>query len=858
MRKQLWNDGWKMHRGTSSAMDSVMSGSSAQAEKVRLPHDAMLSMDRSADAPSGPGMAYFHGEDIEYRKEFTVPEEERGLAHVLYFDGVYMDAEVFVNGNFVTRHGYGYAPFSARIDEYLRIGGIHGGRNTVRVVVRGQGVPNSRWYPGEGIYRDVWMYTGNPVHIAVDGVQVTTVDADRELATLSIETTIVNDGAAAKEGYAALLLRGPNGDFAAERRAGFTIRVGETIHVRQQVDLDEPQLWDADHPALYTCTCRLVEREETVSSEREAGISGSDRGAVRTTAAGRAAAGSDSRSADPEEAEVSFGIRKLQLDSRNGLRINGQSVKLRGGCVHHDNGVLGAVSVEDAEMRRVSLLKMGGYNAIRTAHNPPSTALLNACDRLGMLVMHEFTDVWTQAKTAYDYAAFFPRDWEQDVENTVRRDYNHPSIILWSIGNEIPETGDPIGAQWGRKLAEKYRSLDSSRFITNGINVLASFLPHMQERMQEVQKDTEDAQSSETSGLNDLLGAEDFMKTISKNPVTEAITEESCDLLDVVGYNYTEERYEREHEQYPYRIFVGSETFPANLDRNWALVEKYPFVLGDFSWTAWDYIGEAGCGRIDASGDRSFVGAYPWLLASDGDFDLTGWPRPISYWRQTVWGLRHGQPYIAVQRIPNYGKDKYVSAWAFTDSVESWTWPGYEGQNTAVEVYTDAAEAELSLNGRSLGRKKVGEEGRRCYVRWEVTYEPGELSVCVYGRKGYQEGKATLETAGQPNLCITNDRVHLRAGSEDLCYLDIELRDEDGILYTDSERSARIEIQGPATIAGSGSADPCTEESYIVPEHRFYEGRMQAVIRAGQERGNILVTVTSEGMEPETVELKSV
>lgn len=785
MKKQLWNGGWKLRHGFSSIMDSI-SGKQIPAEEVHIPNDAMLSMGRSADAPSGPGMGYFHGENIEYTKEFEVPEEERGQQHVLYFDGVYMDATVSVNGITVKNHGYGYAPFSVRIDEYLHCESA----NTVGVLVRGSAVPNSRWYPGEGIYRDVWMYTGGEVHFGVNGIHVTTVDCDRELAIVDVDAEMVNDGATLREGYVALMLRTPFGDFVAERRAAFTVKPGETVKVRQRFDLDEPDLWDVDHPALYTCDCRLTERKAEAGSHPEA----------------------------LDEEKVTFGIRKLQLDSRNGLRINGQTVKLRGGCVHHDNGVIGAVSVEDAEMRRVSLMKMGGYNAIRTSHNPPSPALLDACDRVGMLVMHEFTDVWAQSKSSYDYARFFPQDWEQDVENTVRRDFNHPCVIMWSIGNEIPETGDAVGAQWGRKLAEKYRELDPSRFITNGINI--------------------------TDG---------------------EITEESCDLLDIVGCNYAEERYEREHEKYPYRVFVGSETFPAKLDVNWALVEKNSHVIGDFSWTAWDYIGEAGCGRIEAfnSAEDSpqappFMGAYPWLLACDGDFDLTGWRRPVSYWRETVWGLRHGQPYIAVQRIPDYGKKKYVSLWAFTDSVESWTWPGYEGQKTAIEVYTDAAEAELFLNGRSLGRKRVGEEGRRCYVSWETAYEPGELTVSVFGKKGYQEGKASLETAGKPNLCITNDRVSLRAGSDDLCYLDIELRDEDGILYTDSERTARIEIQGPGVIAGSGSANPCTEESYTVPEHRFYEGRMQAVIRAGDERGDILVTVTSEGMEPETVELRSI
>lgn len=802
MIRRLFNDGWVFRRGFSSMMDSVMGGGAA-AQKVTLPHDAMLGTPRSADSAGGPDMAYFSGSNVEYVKKFFVPETERAAVHEICFDGVYMNASVVVNGVFAGKHTNGYAPFHLRLDEYLHFGQ----ENEIKVMIRGAATPSSRWYPGLGIYRDVWMLTGGGVHLAADGLCVTTVSCDEELGVLSADCEIRNDTAQSAQGYAEVIILDAHGQEAARRTAAFYLAAGAQATVRQRVDLDAPKLWGVEHPDLYTCVCRLmVDGQQT------------------------------------DEAQTAFGVRTLSLDSRRGLRINGETVKLRGGCVHHDNGVIGAVSLPDAEMRRVRLLKTGGYNAIRTSHNPPSTALLDACDRLGMLVLHEFTDTWTDPKVVYDYADTFVYTWERDVEDVVRRDRNHPSVIMWSIGNEIPETGHPISAQWGRKLAEKFRALDPTRFVTNGVNVLSSCFARLDELVEELSR------SGLEGGLNDVLGdSAGIMKKLSACEFSARITEESVDMLDLIGYNYTEDRYEREHETHPYRIFYGSETFSANLDVNWALVEKYPWVIGDFSWTAWDYLGEAGCGRIDVNSTSGFMGAYPWLLASDGDFDLTGYRRPMSYWRETIWHGRTGRPCIAVHRMPNYAKEKYVSAWNFTDSVQSWTWPGCEGMLTAVEVYSDAYEAELLLNGVSLGRKKLGETFKRCYARWEVAYQSGVLEAVVYGEDGAVAGTAKLETAGEPALHVTADKTCLHSGERELCFVDIELRDSEGRLYMASDDEVSVTVSGAACLMGSGTANPCTEESYLDAAHRLFEGRAQAVVRAGAEPGEAEIAVTWKG-----------
>lgn len=812
MRKQQLNRQWTLCHGTSSVMKSLMR-SQEQREVVDLPHDAMITMPRSADAPSGAGMAYFHGENLEYSRTFFVSQEEKDRVHYLNFDGIYMNATILINGIFAAKHRCGYTPCTLRIDEFLR----YGAENEIQVSIRGSALPNARWYPGEGIYRDVWLLDGEQLHIAPDGLHVMARDCDPELAVLEVETDVRNTGAHPRLARAEISILDGGGREAARRTARFYVKAGDRVMVRQQLELEKPMLWNVDTPALYTCCCRLIE-EETVS----------------------------------DSAEASFGIRSLQLDSRRGLRINGESIKLKGGCIHHDNGLLGAVSVPDAEMRRIRLLKEAGYNAIRTAHNPPSTALLDACDKLGMLVMHELTDVWTLTKAPFDYAEYMPQTWEEDVESVVRRDYNHPSIIFWSIGNEIPEVGHPVSAQWGRRLVEKFRALDHTRFITNGINVLLACMPQMKKQ---------GGEGVPSGGINEIMGnisaGGNPMAEIGANPATDSYIEESCDMLDVIGYNYTEDRYEREHALHPNWIFFGSETFSSNLDKNWELVSRNPYVIGDFSWTAWDYLGEVGCGRIEPKngGQAAFMGDYPWIAASDGDFDLTGYRRPMSYWREIIWGGSGHKPYIAVHRMQNYGKHLYVSKWNMTDAIRCWTWPGWEGKPTTVEVYSDAEEVELLVNGRSLGRKHVGDDFKKFYCKWEAVYEPGEIVAVAY-INGLEAGRDLLQTAGASELVLRADRKVLRAGSDDLCYLEIELRDQSGVLDAAAEAYANVRIEGPAILAGCGSADPRTEEGYQSSAHKLYEGRMLAILKAGSEPGRAVITVTSPGRTDAWVELE--
>lgn len=810
MQKSSLNQHWKLSHHLGSLMESI-SGGTDRPEEVNLPHDAMLAMKRSPDSPSGANTGYFEGENICYSKEFTVPSAEKDKVHYLYFDGVYTNPSFVINGAFVKKFHHGYVPCCMRIDKYIR----YDEPNVLKVSIRGTALPNSRWYSGQGIYRDAWLLTGDRLHISQDGLHVTTLDCSEELAQIEVTADVWNEGPSAREGYAELTVLDGSGKVVAERKARFYADANGKVLVRQRLTLDKPNLWDVDSPNLYSVKCRLTDRGtgETVDCE-----------------------------------EAAFGIRKLQLDSKYGLRINGRVLKLKGGCVHHDNAFLGAVSVEDAEVRRVRLHKSMGYNAIRTAHNPPSTALLNACDRLGLLVMDEFTDIWTEGKTAYDYSEYFPECFEEDVERVVRRDYNHPSIILWSIGNEIPDTGNPIGTQWGRKLVEAFKRLDPTRFVTNGLNVMLSASSCIGEIIRQ-QKETMAA-----DGVNDIIGASNMMDLITGSPLIDPYVEESCDILDVIGYNYANARYEREHPLHPEWIFFGSETFSGALDTNWDTVMRNPYVIGDFCWTSMDYLGEAGCGRIAALDEDAgaFCGAYPWIAAADGDFDLTGFRRPMSYWREIIWGGGDHQPYLAVHRMQNVGKELYVSRWNFTDAVHSWTWPGYEGKQTTVEVYSDAQEVELFINGVSQGRKPVGNDFHRCYTSWDVTYTPGAVEAVAY-MDGKEVGRHSLKTAEGCGVYAAADKTTLRAGSSDLSYLEIELRDPEGVMVMTSDKTASVQVTGPIRLAGAGSGDPKTTECYLDNTHRFFEGRLLAILAAEEHPGEATVTVTCEGLEPVTL-----
>jgi beta-galactosidase len=491
------------------------------------------------------------------------------------------------------------------------------------------------------------------------------------------------------------------------------------------------------------------------------------------------------------------------------------------------------------------LLKGAGFNAIRSAHDMISSSMLDACDRLGMLVMDETFDMWAKSKNPFDYSLAFPEWWERDVEAMVERDFSHPSVIMYSTGNEILDIGTPLGAATGRALAEKVRALDPTRFVTNGISGFVATIADTLTSFQE-----EVAKLDQSGGVNELMSQMDeLIDQISGSDVTLEKTVEGHAVVDVAGHNYAAARYAGDLRRFPNRIVVGTETLASQIDRNWALVQRYPHVIGDFTWTGFDYLGEAGLGvtrYADDPAQQAPVSAYPALVAYCGDLDITGHRRPPSYYREIVFGLRT-DPYIAVHRPEGYGRDRRALGWAWSDTVASWTWDVTPGTPTVVEVYSHEDAVELFLNGESLGVRPTG-AAHRFRAEFEVAYRPGVLRTVAHGG-----GEMSLVTAtGERMLRAQADRDVIRADTNDLSYISIEVVDASGTLDTCQDRLLRVQVDGPAVLQGLGSARPVTEESYRATSHTTFDGRMLAVVRPTGP-GPIVVTVTGEGLAPVAV-----
>jgi beta-galactosidase len=804
-----FNAGWTVKPKVSSFSD-LMAGPDGGIA-VTLPHDAMIGLARSATHSEGPSTGYFPGGTVEYSRTLEAPEDWRTRRVSLEFQGVYRDAMVLVNGMFAGQRRHGYVPFRVPLDSYLR----YGEANVIRVEARAH--QDSRWYSGLGIHRDAFLIVTPLTHIAADGVRVSTPDVDDEGATVEIAATVQNEDLHTRTLMLRTDIHDQQGRLVASEEVPVTVRPGASTVVRRRFYIPAAELWSVDRPYLYEAHLTL----------------GQDDGEI-------------------DSALVPFGIRTLQLDAVHGLRINGETVKLRGACIHHDNGPLGAAAIGRAEERRIELLKAAGFNAIRSSHNPVSPAMLDACDRLGMLVLDEAFDMWFEGMKAFDYSLDFPEWWERDIEAMVAKDFNHPSVVIYSIGNEIPETGSGLGAWWGRELAEKVRSLDHTRFVTNAIS---SFWAVSAEILGQFKREVS---ALEARGVNDVMNAmEEIFDRITTSDLVTERTAESHAAVDIAGLNYAEQRYMSDGERFPHRVILGTETNPRRMDKIWRLVQHLPHVIGDFTWTGWDYLGEAGLGRTDYADDPEARGGgdpdFPWLLAWCGDIDITGHRRPASYYREIVFGLRR-QPYIAVFRPEHHGRRRLEMQWAWSDTVSSWSWDLAPGSRVEVEVYSDADEVELLLDEAQIGRAPAGAQ-HRFRARFEVEYRPGTLTAVAY-TGGVETSRTSLRTASGVELTAAADRDLLRADDSDLTFIAVELRDRDGNLANAEDRVVSVEVTGSGILQALGSARPSTEERFDSGQHTTFDGRALAVVRPTGV-GSITVVVRSEGLEPVTLELEA-
>ncbi|MGK9148074.1 DUF4982 domain-containing protein [Plantibacter flavus] len=788
---------------------AAVQGGEDDSVAVTLPHDALRDAERSPDAPAKGGAAYSPAGAFSYLKTFDVPAEWAGRIVRLEVEGAFRHAMVFLNDEFAGNRADGFARFFVDLTPFLRFGET----NTLRIEVRsGQ---DTRWYAGAGLHRPVFLHVDEPVHIEPDGVRVTTVRIEDDQAVLEVATTIANRGLTTASVTLGTELQAPSGAVVESDSTPVTIAPGGTALIRQRLYVQDPALWSVESPALHTATSTL--------RDGDGGVVG-------------------------EETVTVHGIRTVTVDPRKGLLINGEPVLLRGACIHSDNGPLGAASIARAEERRIQLLKDAGFNAIRAAHNPASPAMLDACDRLGMLVMDEAFDMWGRGKTTYDYALDFAQWWRADLESMVAKDANHASVIMYSIGNEIVEVGTPHGAIQARDLAEHVRALDPTRPVTNGVNATLAVLDEL------------DAIMASDQGLNTLMGeaGANMMSLIGSSDAVTKRTAESSAALDVLGLNYADGRYASDAERFPHRVIVGSETFPTQIGELWPLVEANPNVIGDFTWTGWDYLGEVGIGATSYEEDPEANGAlereYPYLTAWCGDLDITGWRRPVSYYREIVFGLRT-TPAIAAVRPERHGQTVTMqSPWAWSDSVDSWTWPGFEGRPVTVEVAADADEVALLLDGVEIARGPVGER-RPKLASFETTYRPGTLEAVGY-RAGVESGRTALVSAtGDTLLTATADRTALRADDTDLAFIAIELRDAAGVLVTGADREVSVEVTGSGTLAGFGTGAPKTAERFDATTRTTFDGRALAIVRPTGP-GTITVVVTAPGLADVVVDLE--
>ena len=758
-------------------------GDTAPGKTVTLPHDAMLAEPRTALSAGGTNTGWYEGHDYEYRRTLTVPENELADTHILEFEGVYHNAEVWLNGQKAAFRPYGYTNFYVDCAPYL-----HAGENELRVIARNADQPNSRWYSGAGIYRPVQLWKARGAHITLNGVKIRTLSLQPAIVEVRVKTTAPGTVRLTVDDLPAMQQE-------SDGEAVFTLT------------LDNARLWTPETPNLYTCRVSFADDEVTET----------------------------------------FGVRKVEWGT-DGFLLNGKRYIIQGACIHHDNGLLGAVCDPDAVARKVRLLKENGYNAIRSAHNPCSKALLTECDRQGMLVMDEYIDHWYIHKTEHDYVDYFNDWWRQDLTDMVEKDYNHPCVVLYSTGNEVSETAQKRGIALTKEMTDFLHGLDDSRPVTCGVNIFFNFLSSIgfgvysdekakkeAERAEKAKQRGEKAAKKKAVGsqfFNNLAGllGDEFMKRGATLHGCDVKTRDAFANMDIAGYNYGIYRYKHDLKKYPQRLILGSETFCNDAYKFRELAKQEPRLVGDFVWAGMDYLGEVMVGSWEyADYAETFDGGPGWVSAGSGRIDLTGKPLGEALYTRVALEADNG-PYIAVCPVNHTGDRHSPSAWKMTNAMPSWSWTGCEGRKANVEVYARAARVELVLNGHTVGSKTLKND---CLARFSIPYESGTLEAVSYDAADHEIGRCKLQSAGSTTrLTLDAEEPTVKPGH--LCYIRLRYTDENGITKPLARGNIQVQVRG-GTLVGLGSACPFNKHSYLDRETDTYYGEALAIVRMGDD-----------------------
>lgn len=792
----LFDDNWKFKK--EDAADTFLNAfNDADWRTVHLPHDWSVEdlPSQPGDSVAGPFSAgsigktatgYTVGGTAWYRKHFTLSNKDEKEVSIL-FDGVYMNSDVWINGQHLGNHPYGYTPFYYNITPYLKPAGE---QNIIAVRVRNEG-RNSRWYSGSGIYRHVWLITTNPTHIKQWGVYITTQPfKSANAAVVNIETNIVYSKNSLPVTVKTVIADAQGKTIITAQEGDKTSNFGSITNTVMR--LDNPHLWSPDSPYLYTANTELWQNNKLV-----------------------------------DKVTTKFRVRSIQLSADKGFLLNGQKTLLRGGCVHHDNGPLGAATFDRAEERRIELLKSFGYNAVRTSHNPPSRQFLDACDRLGLLVIDEAFDQWQRPKNPQDYNLYFDTSWQKDIDAMVLRDRNHPSVIFWSIGNEINERADSSGLRIAKGLRDEVKKLDDTRPVTEAI---CAFWDHPGYKW-----DT---------------------------------TAAAYALLDVGGYNYQWKEYESDHAKYPARLMMGTESFPIEAYENWQQVKEHSYVIGDFVWTAMDYMGETGIGHTALDSNKIFAKGYPWFNAWCGDIDFIGGKKPQFYYRDVVWD-RSKIEMLVHAPVPE-GHTEVISLWGWPEEYSAYTFRGSEGKPVQVHVYTQYPTVRLQLNGKVIGEQTVATQPQSIDMMssfsrlipqtpltatFTIPYQPGIL--IAYGlQNGKVMDSVVLKTAGKPaQIQLAADRKQIKGDKNDLSYITATILDAAGNAVPDTTFTLHFSASGNGSIIATANANPADTASFQQPVHRTFRGKCLAIIQPASSTGNIVVKVEAEGLKSDEVNI---